>query len=42
MRINISLKKAFFEKLKLKASKKGMGTSEYIRYALLKLWEQED
>ena len=41
MRIMISMKKDFYEKVKQKANEKGMGVSEYIRYAINRLWEGE-
>lgn len=38
MKFNISMKKSFYERLKEQSNLKGMGVSEYIRFALMKLW----
>ena len=35
------MKKLCGEKVKQKANEKGMGISEYIRYAINRLWEGE-
>lgn len=40
MKFQISMKEEFYKKLKEKAEEKGMSISEYIRYALIKLWEE--
>lgn len=40
MKFQISMKKDFYNKLKEKANEKGMSISEYIRYALINLWEK--
>lgn len=40
MKFQISMKKDFYNKLKEKAEEKGMSISEYIRYALMNLWEK--
>lgn len=41
MRIGLSMKNEFYERIKQKAKEKGMGISEYIRYAIARLWELE-
>lgn len=40
-RINVSMTAEFYNKLKCEATKSGMGISEYIRYAIKKLWENK-
>lgn len=42
MRINISLTRSFFDKLKEAASDRGISVSEYIRFAVMRLWESEN
>ena len=38
-RICLSMTKEFYEKVKKEANKKSMSISEYIRYAINRLWE---
>ncbi len=42
MRINVYFKEKVIEKIKQKAEEKSMNISEYIRYALIRLWENEN
>jgi len=39
MRVNVYFRTEFYKKIKLKCKAANMNMSEYIRYALLKLWE---
>lgn len=41
MRIALSMKEEFYKKLKQKAKEKNMGISEYVRYALVRLWDND-
>lgn len=41
MRINISLTRSFFDKLKEAAHDRGITVSEYIRFAVMRLWESD-
>lgn len=38
MRFNMYLQKSFHNRLKEMAASNGMSVSQYIRYALMKLW----
>lgn len=40
-RVNISMTTQFHKKLKEEAAKRGMSVSEYIRYAINRLWDSK-
>lgn len=41
MRYTLYFRKEFYEKMKQKANEKSMSISEYVRYAINRLWENE-